>query len=497
VKPSAWRIFASAVIAGIAGDALMRGGMLRLGFTLWILTVATSALVLGGWSLSAESHNATAGRERALLLGGTVAASLGLVWRDSLLLFRIDFASVLCMGALTIWHGSGGQLGKLTVLETIRAALLAVINSVGGAFGLMQQRQGERGIGAATGRARAITVGIVLALPPLAIVTALLASSDVVFKAMLDSVLTFLEVEGFQHVVVALICGWLAAGWLRAALGHALRVPLPELRTPALPFLTVGVGLYALVAVLTAFMITQLRVLFGGERFLMATRGLTVANYARDGFFELILAAGVVLATLIVAEWLLSADVATARRQFRLAGSLLLALVFTLLASAATRMWLYVREFGLSTDRAFAWAVMLWVAIALAIFAATMLRGRTDRFAPMTLIATVAWVALLNVINLDAIVVRVNVARAQSGGTFDASYHAQLSADALPALLAAAPSLPEADCDALSAALKTAWSTRLADPADGGQDWRALNWTLWQARRWYATANVPCVKRVD
>ena len=65
--------------------------------------------------------------------------------------------------------------------------------------------------------------------------------------------------------------------------------------------------------------------------------------------------------------------------------------------------------------------------------------------APAMLLVTIGWVALLNAANPEAIVARVNLARATDGKAFDAPYHATLPAnalpaDALPALRAGAPS---------------------------------------------------------
>ena len=477
----AMHVLVTAAVIGIAGDALMRGGVLRLGFLLWMALLGVAVL-----AVDRSTFRTDHGRERAWLMGGALLAAFGLVWRDSPTMYAVDMLSVLCMGALTIWHGSGWRVQQLTVFEAFRAMALAVINTVGGAFGAVLQSRDERSNPTHSNlRARAITIGIVLAVPPLLIVTLLLVASDKVFDALVQSVVNFLAIDGIQHVVVAIVLAWIAAGWIRAALGNALRVPLPEAKTPALLFMSVGVGLYALVALLTVFFVTQLRVLFGGESFLMSTQGLTVAAYAREGFFQLILAAGIVLATLIAAEWLLSPDDARGRRQFRIAGALLLTLIGTLLISAATRMWLYVREFGLSEDRAFAYAVMLWVVAAIVIFAMTMLRGRADRFAPRTLAATAVWVALLNVTNLQAIVVNVNVARAAHGETFDAQYHATLSADALPSLAESASRLKPEDCKLLSDALQQAWTKRIANANVNGNDWRTLNLPLLRARSWH------------
>jgi hypothetical protein len=441
----------------------LRGGTWRLGLALWIVGLCVCAATLGP----------RPSRERAFLLAGTALAPFGLVFRDAPMLYSIDMLSLLCIGALTIWHGSGRQIGELSVVEAVRAGILAALNTLGGAAGLLQAsgQQFSREPSAQS-RRRAIVIGCVLAVPPFAIVTSLLASSDAVFSGMLEGFVSTIAFDGLRHLFVAALLAWVTAGWLRAALGDAVGASFLNVRSPALPFPTVAVALYALIALLLLFVATQARVLFGGAEFLRVTEGLTVANYARDGFFQLVVAAGVVLGTLVMAEWLLAADDAAGRRQYRVAGAILLALVATLLVSAAVRIWLYVSEFGLSIDRTLASAVIVWVLAALVAFAATTLRGRSDRFAPVTLFCTVGWVVLLNLVNLEARVVNVNMSRAAHGLPFDAKYHAQLSADALPAMLRGAHRLSAADCERLATELNDAWRIRLVGDA---RDWRSWN----------------------
>ena len=483
MRHQARTVLATALLLGVAGDALLRGGGIRMGLTAWIAMLVACAVAIGGRS----------GTQRNLLLGGILLAALGLAWRDSEMLYAVDLLSLACTGALLVWLGSGRSLAQLTVIESARAAVLAVVNALGGAAGVLQQGLGHGDTApASTGRARALAIGAVLALPPLFIVTSLLASSDVVFAARLDGIGQFLATDALQHVLVSLALAWTTAGLLRAALGGTIRGLVPEVRTPSIAFLSVSVGLYALIAVLTLFVATQAQVLFGGAAFLHATAGLTVAAYAREGFFQLVVASGVVVGTLVVAEWLLDAEDTQGRRRYRVAGSVLLGLVSALLASAVARIWLYVGEFGLSIDRAFACAVMVWVVVALGVFAGTTLRGRAERFAPTALFATVLWVALLNVANLEAIVVRVNVARAQRGELFDVAYHAKLSADALPALRAAATRLSPPDCQALSDALRKSWSDRLAHPPNGGKDWRSRDLARARAEAWYKSGAPLC-----
>lgn len=461
MRTRARMIILAALLIAIAGDLLLRGGEWRLGFTLTIALVAGSALVIGG----------RAERERTFLLAGTAVAALGVVVRDSEELYAIDILSVLCMGALVVWRGSGQSLARLEVLDAPRAAVLAVLTTLVGAPEVLRATgHAEADAGARAARTRALAIGVVLALPPLLLVMALLGSADSVFGSFLQSTADFLALQGVQHVVVIVVLAWLAMGWLLGTLAGSAVVKLPEIRSPGLPFASASVGLYGLVLLLTLFLGTQVRVLFGGVEYLSATAGLTVAEYAREGFFQLVVVAGIVLATLIAADWLVAREEEAVRR-YRAVGTVLVGLVAALLVSAVARMWLYVTNFGLTMDRVLATAIMLWVLAAIVTFAATMLRGRGERFAPVMLIVTIGWVVSLNAVNPEAIVVRTNLARAAAGKAFDAPYHAKLSADALPALLAAPPMLPAKECAALSENLATVWKKRRV----ARSDWRTMS----------------------
>ncbi len=458
-------ILLAALLIAVAGDLLLRGGEPRLGFTLLVALVTGSAFVIGARA------GARADRERTWLLAGTAVAALGFVLRDAEPLYAIDLLSVLCMGALTVWRGSGQSLARLEVLDAPKAAALAILTTVVGAPEVLRATgHAETDAGARAARTRALALGVVLALPPLLLVMALLGSADSVFGSFLQSTVDFLALEGVQHVVVIVVLAWLAMGWLLGTLAGSAVVKLPDVRSPGLPFATASVGLYGLVLLLTLFLGTQVRVLFGGAAYLSATAGLTVAEYAREGFFQLVVVAGIVLATLVAADWLVARDEEAVRR-YRAVGTVLVGLVAALLVSAVARMWLYVTSFGLTIDRVLATAIMLWVVAAIVTFAVTMLRGRGERFAPVMLLVTIVWVASLNAVNPEAIVVRTNLARAAEGKAFDAPYHAKLSADALPALLAAAPTLPATECAALSENLATVWAKRRV----ARSDWRSLS----------------------
>jgi len=499
-----------ALVLGVLGDYVLRASMWRLGFSLFIILAALGAAFVGGRGQ----------RDRTILLGGLVLAAIGLALRDSPFLYAIDFLSILCTGALIVWLGSGKRIADLTVVQTGRAFVFGPLMLAFGAAGAIRDggsNSTDEAAAAERGRrAKLLAIGAVLAIPPLLIVTGLLASSDQVFEQFVDYVGDFLANKAIQHFLVIGALTWAGAGWLRGATGGSKDIPVPEDANIGAPFLALSVALYGLTALLTLYMGVQLRALFGGTEYLMATTGLTVAEYARRGFFELVVASGIVLATLVAAEWALAPTDEDGRKRYRHVGTMLVVLVAMLMVSAATRMGLYVGSFGLTVDRVTATTVMVFVAAAVVTFALTTLRGRTASFGPAMLAVTIAWVIALNVLNLEAMIVRVNVARALAGEEtetitgdsrshdavttvarrFDEAYHAKLSADALPALLAAAPTLPAADCAVLATELERNWGRALYD--DAGQprrDWRGIDLAYRYARTWYAAgALTPCAR---
>ena len=481
------QVLLAALLLGVVGDQMLRGGMPRVGFALLVLLGICCVTLIGGRGQG----------ERSWILAGVGVAAIGLALRDSPMLFVVDLLSVLCMGALAVWHGSGRRLSQLELPDPPRAALLAVFTAVVAAPQVVRASASETALsGARAARIRAVMIGAVFAVPPLLIVASLLGSADVFFGRLLEALAEALDSgfgTGVEHLVAIAVLAWLATGWLQGTLGGATGARVPEVRSPSIAFTSVSVALYGLVVLLALFLGTQARVLFGGAAYLDETAGLTVAEYARAGFFQLVIAAGVVLGTLLAADWL--TEEREDDRRYRAVGTVLVLLVTALLGSAVARMWLYVHHYGLSVERAFAIAQMVWVFAALGAFTATVLRGHRARFVPALLAVTIVWVALLNAANPESLVVRVNVARATEGSTragqgFDVAYHADLSADALPALLAAAATLPARECEALGVALAEQWA-RVSATHRAHADWRGLDLPLARALAWSERNALP------
>ena len=85
------------------------------------------------------------------------------------------------------------------------------------------------------------------------------------------------------------------------------------------------------------------------------------------------------------------------------------------MASALQRVYLYVDEYGLTQLRFYVTAFVAWLAVVLAWFILTVLRGRRDRFAFGALVTAFAAVLAINAVNPDAFVARTNLDRMHDG----------------------------------------------------------------------------------
>ncbi len=178
-----------------------------------------------------------------------------------------------------------------------------------------------------------------------------------------------------------------------------------------------GVMLGLLDLLFLAFVAVQVRYFFGGSALVQATTGLTYAEYARSGFFELVAVAALVLPFLLFVHWLLRPDDARGQRAFRWLAGAQIALLFVIMASAFERMRLYQAEYGLSEQRLYPTAFMGWLAVVFVWFCLTVLRGHRERFAFGAMVAGFLLIATLHVVNPDALIARTNMARARGPGT--------------------------------------------------------------------------------
>jgi len=482
-------LLVAGVVLGVVGDALLRApGPVGLNLSLWIASVAVAALALHRRAALALD------RERVAWLVIGVVFAAGLAWRDAppLKLFALGCATLSFALAAhrpaASWVRRAGVLryaGALALgaLHAWTAATLAIVDAT------LSTPRVETGRTARWRRAAAVARGLVIATPLVAVFGALFMSADAVFADLVLNVVR-IDVEPIvSHLLLFSVSAWLATGYLR---GFLTGTELPPLRVlwrdsalvaltpkrPTLGITEVATALAALDLLFLVFVIVQFRYLFGGDALVQVTPDLTYAEYARRGFFELVVAVFLVVPVLLAADWLLERRSRRDDLVFRSLAGVQIGLVLAIMASAFQRLRLYHASYGLTESRFYAMVLLIWIGAMLFWLAATVLRGRRDSFAIGTLASGLATVALLFVINPDAIIARANVARMASADApvrFDVAYATSLSADAVPVLIEALPALPRDVQCPLARHMLRRW------PPDRDRSIRNSNWSAARA----------------
>jgi hypothetical protein len=342
--------------------------------------------------------------------------------------------------------------------------------------------------------------GLLLALPALVIFAMLFAAADAVFASLTERLFTWQIDVGELPVrlSVAFLIAWVVAGLLAIAggdlgsweAGHDVRPtwqslgaaavtdPLRRGAFPILGAIEAATILVAVDALFAVFVVLQFAYLFGGLDTLAAS-GLPYAQYARSGFFELVVVA------FLAGGLLVTVHAVVRRRTLPLiaAGLALCGLTAVVLASALLRLRIYQDAYGWTELRFYVLASIIWLAAGIAIAAALLVRDRMAWILHALAIAAVVVLVGINVVGPSRLIAGENVARVldpsrvppdgKSG--LDVGYLRALGDDGVPSLLAALPALDGPDRETLLAFL-AARKEALAAPDAGG-------WPSWNAGR--------------
>ncbi|MFI7638762.1 DUF4153 domain-containing protein [Nonomuraea sp. NPDC049400] len=301
----------------------------------------------------------------------------------------------------------------------------------------------------------------------------LFASADAVFASFLERLTTAPDWADSAPLRIFLFV--LFAVLLAAVVLVALR-PVVDPVGPDTKFKVSGsiwmVPLTAVNLLFALFVAVQITALFGGNTWVLKTSGLTYAEYARQGFFQLVVVSVFVLGIVAVAGGLLKLE----RRERLLLAALLgmlCGLTMVVLASAMHRMNLYTDAYGLSRLRLSVQATVWWLVALFALVlvaGAVRLLGRGSGWLPRTVVlVTGLSLGAFALVNPDLQVARTQV-EVRGVTKMDSDYLGDLGAEAVPAL----DKLPEPQRSCVLADVVAANGLGRPDPWNG--------WNLDRAR---------------
>lgn len=331
--------------------------------------------------------------------------------------------------------------------------------------------------------------GSLMALPLLVVFGGLLASADTAFQTIVTNAFDWnIDMNsGISHFLGFLASAWVALGLLSAPGAPSLvKKPAPRSDGPVvfdvgnapakkepvrIGMTEISFVLGSLVFLFGAFVAVQMAYLFGGSAHVQQIAGVSYAEYARKGFFELVWVTVLAVPVLLACRQIASREGPLGHRVFLSLGGLMVGLLFVIMASAWTRMGLYVESYGLTTLRLYVLVAMLWIGSVLAWLMATFVRRTPLSFAPGAAALGVFGVFVLNWMNPDGMTAEFNLNRAVRTGNLDSAYLASLSMDAAPAIARSSPKIPAKLQPAVASALRS-----MAKESDM-RDWRSWTWS--------------------
>ncbi len=458
-------IIGCAILLGIVGD-ILAATPLGVNLPLFTLVFVAAAAWLLIWRSHERDEIAVASLGLALVFSGF------LVWRDSKLLGVLNVVAIVLLLGLATVRLSFARAHALGMVEYLVALGKTFAAALVGAIELVVDRMNWREVEQQARSRQVVSVGraLAVAVPLLAIFTALFAHADVAFSNLVGDLVPG-DFGGLMiDLVIVVGVTFVSIGLLQAILNGHPGEPGEEPRKERVSRLELAIVLGLLDLLFLVFVLVQIRYLFGGKHLIMVRAHLTYAQYAHRGFFELVAVCALVLPLLLVADWLRGGLKRHRDPLFSALAGVLIVLLAVVMASAFQRMRIYQQAYGLTELRFYGTAFLILLAVVFAIALVTILNGRRHMFTAGALIAALVSVVVLNAVNPDNWIAKVNIERFHQGKKIDLAYLNTLSDDAYATLRGARLS-----------------GLRLDErkSTDCSPDWRTWNWSRSKARDLY------------
>jgi hypothetical protein len=491
------RVLVAGLALGLLAELVLDGPAFGIGIPIVVL-----AILGAGWWIRRPGR-ALDPLDAWLPTGAVVLAALVAVRGDPLLA-GLDSALALALAgaALAAFSGLAVTRRSASVIAMTAAWILEAV-LVGAARAIDRTKPSREALPrslptwvAPVGR------GLVIGVPLGLIFVVLFASADPIFREGVADLLGFRidlgDLPG--RLMFTLAAGWLLAGMVsiagmglpdleRSSLGAAARSgAFATTRSLGLPEALVILAVIDLVV--GAFVGLQVAYLFGGLDTLQAA-GVTYAQYARRGFFELVAAASLAVTVVAVIEVMVE-------RRARVYVAMLVALIGLtglVLVSASLRLGLYQAAYGWTELRLYVLAAIVTMGATLVVMVGLVLSDRSrwlgHSLAALGLVSVVG----LNLLAPAAFVAARNIERfvnpslvppdGHSG--LDAEYLAVLPDDAIPVMVEALPSLPGPEAAEVLVILRARQTVLASDTAYQSP----FAWNLGRERARAALATLP------
>lgn len=354
---------------------------------------------------------------------------------------------------------------------------------------------------------RRVLTGVIVALPFLLLFLIMFSAADQVFaKYVIDAMQSvfgniFKDFETFMSFVMKVALSGMIAIYF-AIFNFSLYNPDSSLRKymkNSSQFgirakrnwdgFTVSVFLTMINVLFFIFVAIQFFYLFSGDQNVIGSEAnFTYAQYARRGFFELLIVALTVSAIVYVLNQ--KTNIVSAVQKWLYAVNYVALLLFTFIISisAHMRLWLIEGTYGFTSIRLTGHYIYLIVDLLLLILLIALFIKEKSRFAGTSLLALLfASFVIYFAVPLDMVVAEANLARYEKSGKIDLPYMTTLSDEAIPTLVKLYNS------DSIGQPMKSILSAHLNDRYEDIKEQRKL----WQEFNFFHSYNKALLKDME
>jgi hypothetical protein len=292
-----------------------------------------------------------------------------------------------------------------------------------------------------------VMIGLAIALPLLIIITKLLASADGVFNQLMSTIPDWMGNlsfgEGIARLIWTCLIGLFLFGYLWGFReprkvesdqdGQMESVDTGNNKIRKIDPIIIVTVLISINLVYVLFVVVQFSYLFGGLEGVLP-EGSSYAEYARSGFFELVVVSLINFIIMLV-TLVCGGDAHGLLKKFN--NGMLYILVGCsgiMLYSAYMRLVLYEQVYGYTYIRFLVHAFMLYLGLLL-IIAGLRIRLQSFPIAKAYIVISLVAYVIMNYVGMDRIIAAKNIERFRDSGKIDTAYLRDLSTDATALLI--------------------------------------------------------------
>ena len=349
---------------------------------------------------------------------------------DTLIRF-LSFIVMLALGSVYFSCLSGRKIpgGDLGLLKfTVFAPFSSVTDLPDNLRSLFIQGDGK---GKKTQKA---LLGIICAVPVLCAVIPLLIRSDAAFEGLVGRFFRNLGETAGKAVLTVIAAPFLISFCLflrRGKKREGAAAPLKGFDT-----VFISAFMFTLNACYLVYLLSQTAYFFSAFSGILPDGAMTYAKYARRGFFELCAVCAINLCVFFFMIVLSRSRDGRMPSILRAHGVFLSVFTLVLAATAISKMVMYISRFGMTVDRVFSSAFMIFAAV---VFVSMLLRCFSEKVKIFhtAFIAAGLILLVLGAFNADSLTAQYNVAAYYDGRlkTVDTEYLASLGEDGIPLLI--------------------------------------------------------------